>query len=135
MRSKGTDSFPMQVGFTLVELLVVIAIISVISAIALPIFTKYRLRGYKAALDADGRNVYIAAQAYLTDNMATTVDTIGKLNSGGYIASTDINFVNGSLSATSGKIELYSQSLNAQNLDNNSIIFYNGRIDQVNSPH
>jgi len=123
----------MKDGFTLVELLVVIAIVSIISAIALPIFSKYRLRGYKTALDSDGRNAYIAAQAYLTDNIGATIDTISKLNSGGYTASTNINFVNGSLSATSGNIELYSQSLNAQNLDNNSVIFYNGRIDPVNS--
>jgi len=133
MRSKGTQSFPLQDGFTLVELLVVVAIISVISAIALPMFSKYKLRGYKAALDSDGRNVYIAAQAYLTNNTGATVDSINKLNSGGYAASANINFVNGSLSATSGNIELYSQSLNAQSLDNNSIIFYNGRVDQVNS--
>ncbi len=133
MASKSTNSIPMQNGFTLVELLIVIAIIGVISSIAIPMFSKYKLRGYKAALDSDGRNVYIAAQAYLSNNTETTIDSIDKLNSGGYVASPNIKFVNGSLGAASGNIEIYSQSLNAQSLDNNTVIFYNGRVDQVNS--
>ncbi|MFQ5428084.1 MAG: prepilin-type N-terminal cleavage/methylation domain-containing protein [Thermodesulfobacteriota bacterium] len=122
-------------GFTLVELLVVVAVLAVIVAIAIPMFAKYKLRGYKAALDYDAKSVYTSAQAYLTDNMGATVDTVGELQTGGYNASPYILFVNGSLMANSGNIELISNVLKTHGKDNNSVIFYNGRIAFVNSPN
>ena len=133
-RGKRTGSLQGPCGFTLVELLIVVAVLAIITAIAIPTFTKYKLRGYKAALDYDAKSVYTAAQAYLTDNMGATVDTISELNTGGYLASPYIMFVNGSLSTSAGNIEIFSNILNVQGLDNNSIIFHNGRIAFVNTP-
>ncbi len=121
-------------GFTLVELLIVIALIAIIVAIAIPAFTKYKLRSYKATLDYDARDAYIAAEAYLADHVGATIDSLSKLEAGGYNASTDIVFLNGSIVAGSGNIELYSNALNVQGMDNNSVIFGNGRIELANQP-
>ncbi|MFQ5353340.1 MAG: type IV pilin protein [Thermodesulfobacteriota bacterium] len=134
-RRQGAVSLRGHGGFTLVELLIVIAILAVITAIAIPSFTKYKLRGYKAALDYDSKSVYTSAQAYLTDNMGATVDTVGELITGGYNASPNIIFVNGSITTSAGNIELYSNILKAQNKDNNSVIFANGRIAFSNAPY
>ncbi|MFQ5442664.1 MAG: prepilin-type N-terminal cleavage/methylation domain-containing protein [Thermodesulfobacteriota bacterium] len=121
-------------GFTLVELLMVVAIIAVLAAIAIPAFTKHKMRAYKAALDADAKNVYTAAQAYLSDYTQETMDSLAKLNAGGFQKTFDVVFVDGSLSLTGGNIELYSNILNAQGKDNNSVIFYDAVIEFVNAP-
>ena len=134
MRPKRTFRLQGSRGFTLVELLIVIAIIAVIAAIAVSMFTKYKLRAYKAALDYDSKNAYLSAQGYLTDNMGATIDTISKLNTGGYLPSPNIYFVNGNITSVSGKVEIYSQPLNSQSMDNNSVIFANGRISFSNAP-
>ncbi len=121
-------------GFTLVELLVVIAIVAVLAAVAIPEFTKYKLRSYKTELDYDSKSVYIAAQTYLTDHVGATVDTLAELYSGGYNPSPHVVFAGGSISLNSGNIALYSNVLNSQQMDNISLIFANGRMDLVNSP-
>jgi prepilin-type N-terminal cleavage/methylation domain-containing protein len=122
-------------AFTLVELLMVIAILGIITVIAIPTFTKYKLRGYKSTLDYDAKSVYISAQAYLTDHVGSTVDTLSKLQSGGYNASQNILLINGAISTSSGNIEIMSNVLKTHGLDNNSVIFSNGRIDLANTPY
>src|SRR3972149_5234962 len=78
-------------GFTLVELLIVVAII------AIPQFSKYRMRSYKSEIDSDTKNAYTAAQAYLTDNSSETVDSIGKLQAGGFQRSQGGQVVSGAV--------------------------------------
>jgi len=121
-------------GFTLVELIVIVAIVAILTVIAIPQFTKYKLRSYKAELDYDAKSVYIAAQTYLTDNMGATVDTLAELYDGGYNPSPNVVFAGGSISLTAGSISLFSNALKTQQMDNNSVIFANGRMEFVNSP-
>ncbi len=76
-------------GFTLVELLIVVAIIAILAAIAIPQFSKYKKRAYVATMNADIKNAYTAAQAYLTDWPNATVDSLAKLLEGGYTPTAD----------------------------------------------
>src|SRR3989338_1504069 len=116
-------------GFTLVELLIVVAIIAILAAIAIPQFSKYRLRGYKSEIDSDLKNAYTAAQAYLTDNPGQTVASVAMLKTGGWQKSQNVHFESADMTLGSGNIKLTSNALNSATKENNSVVFFNGRMN------
>ena len=70
-----------QKGFTLIELMIVVAIIGILAAIAIPQFSAYRARGFKATVQADAKNIHTAIQAYLVDNPTLSASDVGSMPS------------------------------------------------------
>lgn len=59
--SKGED------GFSMVELLVIMVIISVLAAIAIPMFLNQRRNGYESALKSDLKNAATALESWAAE--------------------------------------------------------------------
>jgi len=102
-----------QKGFTLIELMIVVGLIAIIVAIAIPQFTEYRKRGFRAELNSDLKNAFTASQAYFSDYPGATVDALAKIAGYGYRNSSNITFSAGTLTVTSGNITLVHGALPA----------------------
>ena len=57
-----------QKGFTLIEILIGIAIIGILSAVAIPQYNKYKIRGYDAHSKQALRDMHTLCNAYWLDN-------------------------------------------------------------------
>ena len=66
-------------GFTLIELMIVCAIIGIIAAVAYPSYTRYVVKGNRAAAQAHLIDLAQRQQQYFADSR-TYADTIGELN-------------------------------------------------------
>jgi len=96
-------------GFTLIELLIVVAIIGILAAIAIPQFAQYRRRGYVATVKSDLKNMYTAAQAYLSEKPASTVP-YSVLTNYGYKPSAGLTSQTGAMGASLGTFSAASLS-------------------------
>jgi type IV pilus assembly protein PilE len=68
-----------NVGFTLIEVMIMVAIVAILSAIAMPIYSSYLVRGNRAAAQANLADIAMQQQQYLLDSR-TYAATLTQLN-------------------------------------------------------
>jgi prepilin-type N-terminal cleavage/methylation domain-containing protein len=57
-----------QDGFSLIELLVVVVVLAILAAIAIPVFSAQRQKGYAAQVQASLKNASTAVESWATEN-------------------------------------------------------------------
>jgi type IV pilus assembly protein PilA len=87
MRTRQDANQDKSDGFTLVELLIVITIMSILAAIAVPLFVGQRTKGFKAAMAEDLHTFVTSEVAWSTDNNSTYTTDLTALAQQGYKAS------------------------------------------------
>ena len=55
-------------GFTFVEILIVVLVLSVLAAIAIPMFQSYRTKAYNSAALSDLKNVRTVLETYYAEH-------------------------------------------------------------------
>jgi len=69
-KNGGNSSLKNNKGFTLIKILVVVAIITILAAIAVPQYAKYRKRAQDSAALSDLKTIQTEAEAYYSDHSA-----------------------------------------------------------------
>ncbi len=66
--SKPSSEPPSEAGFSLVELMIVVAIIGVLTAVALPTYTRYIAKARQTEAKAGLGSVYVAMKAFIKEH-------------------------------------------------------------------
>lgn len=70
MLQKLSQKLRNRKGFTLIELIVVVAIIAILIALIVPNVMRFIDTSAQTTADANAKNIYVAAQTYITDQYA-----------------------------------------------------------------